>query len=304
MNLHRLDFTSLLLFTLIVRSGSISSGAKQAHISLASASKRMSVLEAAIGTETFERHSRGIKLTPAGQALYRHAQRILGDVDLLLADLSDYVEGVMGVVRLWANTSAITQFLPGDIASFIAAHPTIRIELEEQNSGEVVRAVLDGEADFGILADRIPTYGLETLPYRQDKLVLVVPAGHPLGRKRAVSFDQAADYEFVSLPRATSLAQRLDLATSAAGKRLKLRIQVRSFDAMCQMVAAGLGVAVLPDAAVSPHLRSMGLRKLELNEEWATRELLFCARDFRALPKPARLLIQFLQTASSNSYRN
>jgi DNA-binding transcriptional LysR family regulator len=298
MNLHRLDLVSLSLFALVVRTGSISKGAELAHLAVGAASKRIADLEAAIGTELFERHSRGITLTAAGEALKQHAQRILNDVDLMTADMSDYAAGVVGVVRMWANTSAVTQFLPADIAAFIAVNPEIRIELEEQDSEQVALAVVDGNADFGIMADQMPTFGLQTMLYRQDHLVLVVPGNHPLARQQSVSFDDALEFDFVSLSRNTSLAKRLQAATSEAGGRLKLRIQVRSFDAMCLMVAAGLGIAVLPDEAVSPHLRSMHLHRIGLDEDWAHRNLLICARDFKALPKPARLLVNHLTRAT------
>jgi len=294
MNLHRLDLVSLSLFALVVRSGSISKGAELAHLAVGAASKRIADLEAGIGTALFDRHSRGITLTVAGEALMRHAQRILNDIDLMTADMSDYAAGVVGVVRLWANTSAVTQFLPKEIAEFSAIRPEIRIELEEQNSEQVALAVVDGVADFGIMADQMPAFGLQTVPYRRDRLVLVVPAGHPLTQRESVSFADALAFDFVSLSRDTSLAKRLHAATAFSGGQLKLRIQVRSFDAMCQMVAAGLGIAVLPEAAVRPHLRSMGLRRIRLDEDWAERELLLCARDLNALPRPARLLVHHL----------
>ena len=294
MNLHRLDLVSLALFGLVARSGSISRGAELAHLAVGAASKRISDLEAAVGTPLLERHSRGVTLTPAGQALQRHAQRILGDVDQLAAELSDFAAGVVGVVRLWANTSAVIQFLPGDVAAFVAANPGIRIELEERDSADVVLAVADGRADLGLFAERTPPLGLQSRPYRQDRLVLVVPDGHPLAAREAIDFVEACDCEFVSLAAGTSLAQRLQLESAALGRRLKLRIQVRSFDAMCQMVAAGLGVAVLPEAAVQPHLRSMGLRRIALRDAWVQRQLLLGARDFAALPRPARLLMEHL----------
>ena len=294
MNLHRLDLVSLSLFALIVRSGSISKGAELAHLAVGAASKRIGDLEAAVGAPLFERHSRGITLTAAGEALKRHAQRILSDVDLMTADMSDYAAGVVGVVRLWANTSAVTQFLPSEIAAFNAANPEIRIELEEQDSEQVALAVVDGAADFGIMADQMPTFGLQTIPYRSDRLVLVVPSGHALTQRETVPFADALEFDFVSLSRGTSLARRLQAATAFTGGQLKLRIQVRSFDAMCLMVAAGLGIAVLPDAAVRPHLRSMDLHRISLAEDWAVRDLLICARDLGALPKPARLLINHL----------
>ena len=294
MNLHRLDLVSLSLFTLAVRTGSISKGAGLAHLAVGAASKRISDLEGAVGVPLLERHSRGVTLTAAGTALQRHAQRILGDVDQLAADLSDHARGVLGVVRLWANTSAITQFLPAELAAFAITQPGIRIELNEADSHEVVLAVAENRADLGIFAERTPALGLHTRAYRVDRLVLVVPAGHALARRSRLAFAEAMDYDFVSLTGRTSLAQRLALESGHLGKPLRIRIRVRSFDAMCQMVAAGLGIAVLPDAAVQPHLRSMGLARIELADAWVDRELLICMRDPAALPRPVRLLLDHL----------
>ncbi|GAB3490847.1 LysR substrate-binding domain-containing protein [Curvibacter fontanus] len=294
MNLHRLDLVSLSLFTLVARTGSISKGAELANLAVGAASKRITDLEAALGATLLERHSRGVVPTLAGQELLRHAQRILHDVDQLAADMSDHAQGVLGVVRLWANTSAITQFLPGELAAFAKAHPGIRIELHEHDSPAVAMAVLDGRADLGVVADRTPTPGLRTWPYRQDRLVLVVPQRHPLARRREVDLADATAYDFVSLAQGTSLAQRLARETTQLGLGLRVRIHVRSFDAMCQMVAAGLGIAVLPDLAVQPHLRSMALRRIALRGSWAERCLLLCARDAAALARPARTLMDHL----------
>lgn len=294
MNLHRLDLVSLSLFCLVVRTGSISKGAALANLAVGAASKRISDLEATLGVAIFERHSRGVTLTVAGQALQRHSQRILGDVDHLSAELSDYASGIVGVVRLWTNTSAVTQFLPADIATFLNKNPGVRIELEEEDSSQVVQAILDGRADFGIFADRTPALGLQVMEYRQDRLGLVVPPDHPLARRRTVRFEEAIDYDIVSLSRGTSLAQRLQTESEALGRRLKLRIRVRSFDAMCQMVAAGMGIAVLPRNAIQPHLRSMNLRHISLSDEWARRWLLIGVRDANAIPRHVRMLIDHL----------
>jgi len=294
MNLHRLDLVSLALFSQVARSGSISRGAALAHLAVAAASKRITDLEAAVGSQLLERHSRGVSLTVAGQALQRHAQRILSDVDQLAAELSDYASGLQGVVRLWANTSAVTQFLPAELAAFGAANPGIRIELEEGNSGEIVAAVGDGRADLGIFADRTPAPGLHLQRYREDRLVLVVPRGHALARRRSLRFEEAVELDFVTLPQGTSLARRLHAETEALGRRLKARVQVRSFDAMCRMVAAGLGVAVLPREAIQPHLRSMDLRQIALADDWARRRLLIGLRDAGAVPRHVRALLEHL----------
>ena len=295
MNLNRLDLVSLSLFTFVVRTGSISKGAELAHLAVGAASKRISDLEAAVNAELLDRHSRGVTPTEAGAALNRHAKHILHDVDQLAAELSDHAKGVTGVVRLWANTSAITQFMPADLASFATCHPGIRIQMNEADSHEVVLAVLEGRADVGVFADRIEPMGLQTLPYRKDRLVLVVPPGHPLATRRRIAFVEAAAHDFVSLSQGTSLAQRLASASAQIGIPLRIRINVRSFDAMCQMVAAGLGIAVLPDAAVQPLVKALGLRKLELSDSWVNRQLLLGLRDLTALPRTVRSLLDHFE---------
>jgi DNA-binding transcriptional LysR family regulator len=294
MNLHSLDLDSLALFTLVARAGSISKGAAQAHLAVGAASKRLSDLEDTLGTTLLVRSSRGVTLTLAGQALLQHAHRLLSDVDLLMADLSDHASGSLGVVRLWANISAVTQFLPGDLSTFAAANPGIRIELEEANSSEIVLAVLEGRADLGIFADRTPTLGLQVLDYREDRLAVVVPRAHPLARKRSARLEDLVDYDFVSLPRVTSLAQRLKTESEALGRTLKARIQVRSFDAVCLMVAAGMGVTVLPGNAVKAIAKSLDLRIIKLDEPWAGRHLLIGLRDLSAAPRHVRMLLQHL----------
>jgi DNA-binding transcriptional LysR family regulator len=300
MNLHRLDLVSLSLFALVVRTGSISKGASLANLAVGAASKRISDLEATIGTPLLERHSRGVMLTVAGQALHQHAQKILSDVDLLAADLSDYASGMVGVVRLWANTSAVTQFLPHDLAAFTLANPGIRIELEEQNSREIVVAVLDGRADLGIFADRTPALALHQVDYREDRLSLVVSRGHALSGRRTTYFEDVLDYDFVSLSEGTSLSERLQAETEALGRTLKLRIRVRSFDAMCKMVAAGMGIAVLPSDAVQELVRSLNLRQITLKDQWAQRRLLIGLRDSKAVPRPVRLLLDHLERAPAS----
>jgi DNA-binding transcriptional LysR family regulator len=298
MNLHRLDLVSLALFVRVLRTGSISKGAERAHLALAAASRRIADLEEAVGSPLLERHSRGVRATAAGEALLAHAQRILGEVDRLAADLSDHARGVVGVVRLWANTSAVTQFLPGDLAAFSAQHPRVRIELHERDSSEVVMAVLDGRAEIGIFAERVDPLGLQTRVYRRDRLVLVVPKGHPLARRRRVSLDEVVGHDFVSLSQGTSLAQRLAAEAGALGAALRVRVHVRSFDAMCQMVAARLGIAVLPLDAVQPHIRSMGLVRVDLAGDWIHRELLIGIRNADRLSKSGRLMLAHLEEAA------
>jgi molybdate transport repressor ModE-like protein len=295
MNLARIDLTTLALFVAVARQGSISAGARQSHLAVGAASKRISDLEAALGTPLLFRNASGVALTDAGQACLAHAQRILRDVEQMAGALSDYAHGVRGQVRIAANTSSITQFLPEDLAAFMDKHPAVRIDLEEQNSADIVTALTENRADIGIFADRTPYADLVTMPYRMDELVVIAPTGHPLTERASVFFADTIDYDFVGLPAATSLASRLQEESARIQKAMRLRIQVRSFDAICRMVAATGGIGILPRVAAEPHARSMPLKLITLQDEWAKRLLLLGVRDIETLTAAARLLLTHLR---------
>ncbi|ARP93397.1 LysR family transcriptional regulator [Bordetella genomosp. 13] len=296
MNLARIDLTTLALFIAVARHGSISGGARHSHLAVGAASRRISDLENALGTPLLFRNASGVALTDAGQACLAHARRVLQEIEQMAGTLSDYAQGVRGQVRVAANTSSITQFLPEDLTTFMEAHPAVNVQLEEQNSSDVVAALVENRADVGIVADRTPMQGLQTMPYRLDELVLVTPPGHPLAGRRRLDFADTLDYDYVSLPPATSLAMRLAEASAQLDKPMRLRIQVRSFDAICRMVAATGGVGLLPRLAAEPHARSMRLRLIPLTDEWAHRGLLLAVRDVETLTVAARSLVMHLRS--------
>lgn len=297
MNPARIDLVSLALFVAVARLGSISAGARQSNLAVGAASKRISDLEAAMGAPLLFRNASGVAPTDAGAAFLVHAQRVLKEVEQLTGVMADYAQGVRGQVRVAANTSSITQFLPEDLSAFMAEHPAVRIELEEQSSQVIVDAVLENRADIGIFADRTPARGLTTLPYREDELVLIVPRGHALARRERLSFAESLDYDYVGLPASTSLATRLRDESERLGRAIRMRIEVRSFDAMCRMVVATQGVGVLPRLAAEPHARSMQIKLIALEDAWARRELLLGVRNPSTLSTPARRLLLHLQQA-------
>jgi DNA-binding transcriptional LysR family regulator len=300
-NFARLDLVTLGLFVAVVRSGSITRGAQQSHLAVAAASKRISDLEAHLGAKILYRHANGVKLTEAGHVCFQHVLGIIQDLERMSGAMSDYAAGVRGQVRIWANTSALTQFLPDDLSRFMDSHPGIRIDLEERNSGEIVAAVRENRADIGIFADRTPAEDIAVFEYRKDTLVVIVPKNHPLAVRRNVSLSDTLDYDFVSLSAGTSLAERLHAESGRLEKSLKLRIQVRSFDAVCRMVMAGMGIGVLPLLAAQPHVRSLGLKLIRLQDAWAQRSLLLGVRDTAALPAPVRLLASSLSSAAAEA---
>ncbi|WP_454753197.1 LysR family transcriptional regulator [Cupriavidus necator] len=293
------DLQSLRIFLLVAQTGGLTQAANKSHMTLSALSKRIADLERTVDCALFLRVRRGLELTPAGHELVHHARSVLDQVNRMAGDMSDFAIGVRGHVKVWANTSAVIQFLPGDIAAFLAAQPMIRISLEERLSQDVVAALVSGETDLGVFADNVPAYDIEKFAYRHDRLVVLVPRGHPLATRSEVSFEETLEHDYVGLNQGSSLLQRLTDAASALDKVVKLRIQVSSFDAICRMIEAGLGIGVLPDGAVRPELLGTGLQAIYLSDAWASRTLWLGVKTEAGLLPEAKKLLDHLRAAGA-----
>lgn len=299
--MKKIDFTTLRLFVTIADERSLTAAAEREHIALAAVSKRVRDLEARLEADLLYRRPRGVELTPAGDALLHHARAVLDGMERLQADLSEYSRGVRGHVRLYANTSAIIEFLPEDLSLFTDAHPEVKIDLQECLSSEVVHALREGLTDIGVFAEQPSMQGLQTWPYRRDRLVLVTPRGHPLSERARVRLRDALLYDFIGLQQDASLHQLIARAAREGDARLRMRIQVRSFEGICRMIDYGMGVGVLPDKAVTTHLHSLDLCIVPLTDAWAQRELLVGVRDYDALSILARQMVDHLTRASPDT---
>ena len=279
----------------MVEEGSITAGAARAAISLPSASARVKGMEEALGTGLLERHRRGVRPTPAGAALCHHAQLVLAQMERLNGDLREHARGgVRGHIRLISNTTALEEYLPDVLAGWLATNPGIDIALEERVSHEIAPAVAQARADIGVLTDLAGAEGLETYPFRIDRLVVVVPRGHPLAGRRDIAFVDVLDEEFVGLVAGSALAEHLAWQSARLGRSLKMRIRLRGLDSICRMVEYGVGVAVVPETAARRCRRTMALDMLRLTDRWAMRQLIVCVRGLDLLPAHARRLVQHL----------
>lgn len=295
-NPGRFDLVSLRVFVAVVEAGSLTAGAERFGISLAAASKRMVELERGTRVQLLERSKKGVATTTAGQTFFQHALKLVGDLEQLAMAMGDYGEGVAAHVRLWANTSAVNGFLPPRLAHFLAEHPAVKLDLQEALSEAIVRAVAKGQADLGVFDGRTAAPDLQTVVCASDELVVLTPPRHPLAARRQVRFAEALAYDFVGLERSSALMRQFAAAAEGEGLPLRMRVQVRSFDGMCRLVAAGAGLGVLPRAAAAPHVASMSLKVIALREPWAQRrELRLGCRDFAALSPAAQALAALLR---------
>ena len=291
----RLDFTDLRLFLSVAEAASITRGAARANMTLASASERIRHMEEGLGTALLERGRRGVSLTPAGRALLHHAQLMLQQVEQMRGELAKYAGGLKGHVRLLANTSALSEFLPEALKGFLVDNPGIDLDVEERPSYDIVRAVAEGFADVGIVADIADLGGLEAFPFATDRLVLVMPKQHPLASRRGLSFRDLLDHDFVGMAGSSALQQHLGQHALQSGRPLKLRVRLNSFDAICRMVENGVGLAVIPETAARRSRRSMAIRVSHLLDPWSRRQLSICVRRLEQLPAQARQLVQHLR---------
>lgn len=277
-NLARFDLVSIRLAVLCAQTRSLTTAARQCNLVLPAASRRIKELESALGGPLFARHSRGLDVTPAGRVFMRRGLAILQEIESLGAELQDLQQGVVRHVRLFAGSAAIHQFLPPLLAAYAQRHPEVQIDLEEQVSEQVVLALREGRADVGVFVQGPDTDGIEVSDFRQDELVLIVPKGHPLADETPVSFADTLDEPWISLNPGAALLQQQQSAAISAGRPLKLRMQVASLDAVAHMVAAGLGIGMLPKAAAMPIMRAKKLAWRPLTDTWAKRRLLLGIR--------------------------
>src|SRR5476649_1353319 len=293
----RFDLTDLSLFRYIVEAGSITHGAERANLALAAASTRVRNIEHALGAPLLVRGRHRITPTQAGRTLLQHARTILGQAERLREDLGAYAAGLTGQVRLLSNTNALTEFLPETLSSFLNAHPHVSVDLEERLSDEIVGLIAEGVGDIGIVAGTVDVGRLTTYPFRSDRFVLVIAQDHPLARRSKIGFAEVLDHDFVGLDRASALQRFLADKASRVGRPLKLRVQLRSFDAVCRLVECNVGVGIVPASTVRRAAASMAIKAVALTDPWAVRDLTICVRGMDELPPFARMLVEHLRAA-------
>ncbi|WPB58816.1 LysR family transcriptional regulator [Xylophilus sp. GOD-11R] len=285
------DLRDLRLYVAAAELGSLTRAAERLHLSLAAASARIRSLEDQAGVALLQREPRGVRLLPAGEALLHHARAMLRRSEQLRAELDEYGGGARGHLRVLANTTAVTDFLPEILPAFLRDNPGVNVDLQEKPNTVIPRGVLDESADIGIVAGQVDTLGLEQIHFSTDRLVLVTPARHRFARRKAVAFVETLEEDTVGMQQGSTLQAFLAGIADGLGRRQKLRLQLGSFDAMCRMIAGGVAIGVLPESAALRHREALGLALVPLSDAWCVRERYLLARDRGRLPVYSQALI-------------
>jgi DNA-binding transcriptional LysR family regulator len=293
--INRLDLLTLQLFVSIVEERSIAKAAARENITSSAVSKRISDLEEVLGIALLVRHHKGVEPTEAGRSLLRHARAVLSDVMQLESDLRDHSQGTRGHVRVFANESTTLGCLPGDLSTFLEAHPFVEFEFQVQTSPVTVQAVTENAADIGIFTGDLPTGGLQVFPYHTDRLVVVLPSGHALARLKSVKFSTLLDYNLIGAELDSSIETLMFRAAGELGRAFRPRIRVTGFDGACHMVEAQLGIALVIAPFAAKMAKATNIVTIDLDEPWANRLHKLCVRDLETIPRAAQTLLRHLQ---------
>jgi DNA-binding transcriptional LysR family regulator len=295
----RLDLVTLNLVLAIAETRSITRGAAREDLALAAASKRLSDLETRLGVALFERRARGVEPTEAGRALVRHVRSLNSSLHALQSEVAEFSRGLKGRLRIVANSSAIAEWLPADVAAFVRAHPGVRVSIDDLTSAEVQATVADGRADVGIFVPPQMESRLTCVPYRRGELAVLVPRSHALAGRRRVRFDALLEFEIVGLHLGAAAHEQMRERAQALGRTLDVRVQVRGFDAIAQLVEGGLGVALLPAVVAQRYERVFEVASVALDEPWARRDYLLAVQPQEVLPAVVQRFVDALKSSTS-----
>jgi DNA-binding transcriptional LysR family regulator len=274
------DLVDVALFINIAETNSLTHGSERSFLSVPAASTRIKNIEDRLGLKLLYRNRLGVDLTPAGETFLFHSRLLMQQIEQLRGELQEYSRGVKGHLRLLASTASITEFLPPIVKDYLARHPDVNVDLRERLSQDIVRAITEGSADIGLVADVTSTGNLQVFPYRNYRHVLATSATHPLASEVSVTLD----YDFIGPGEGSVMHAFLKQAADRCNKTLKTRIQVGNFEVLCRLIEGNIGVGVLPEPCARRYAESMRIQIVELEDEWAVRKLLICVRDLKLLP--------------------
>ena len=294
----KLDPITLRLFVAVMEENAIARAAAREHIAPSAASRRLAELEDQLQVELFTRSNRGSQPTAAAYALLNMARGVLNEMDGIASQMKNYAhgsgQGLRGHVRVMANISSITQFLPAQLQGFLSQHPHVDVRLQERVSTDIARAVAENEADIGLLNNGSYGSKISLRPYRRDRLAVVLPQGHVLAKHEQLELRQIVEHELIGMHADSALNHLITRSAADQGLQPRLRMKVTSYDALCLMVASGLGIGILPEGSARIYMGTLPLRCIRLHEPWAERQLMLCVRSQDALSPVAQLLAEHL----------
>ena len=277
----------------VAEAGSFRAAARQLDISQPALSRTLRLAEQALGARLFDRDTRRVTITPAGQELLHIARRVLGDFDSALSELGHFMQGYSGQVSVAALPSMNVALLPSAIAEFRQQHPHVEFRLQELAADALLAAVEEGRADFGLCAKPAPDQRLRYQPLQDDPMMLVCREDDPLAARANAPWSILAERPCLSVQSGSSIRQIVDGVFVRKRLAVRAAIEAPSVAACCALVKEGLGIAALPRLSLG--LADMrGLAAIALVQPAAYRSVGIVTRIGRTLAPASLAFIKVL----------
>ena len=292
----KLDSTTVQLVLAIAEEGSISRAADKLNLAVAAASRRVTDLEAQLGTRLFKRQPHGVKVTEAGERLLAHIRQIDNLIGRLAGDAQVLGQGREGRIIIGAPKAAIIQFLAADIARLRDAYPQIALKILEENSKIVQQLLRDKVIDVGIYEKTSGFLDLPKFDYRQDRLVLVYSRRHFSFDAASVGIDDILDLPIVSLGKGSAVLAAVQRAYRSRGRAFPNDFSASGFDTMLALVRHGLGVGLMPPEVLRSFHPEDELGSVALEGDWHQRSYVLSFIDGHAQEQVLRNVVAQLRS--------
>lgn len=287
--IRQVDLFTLRLFLSAVDEQQIGRAAVRENIAASTATKRIQDFEEIAGVPLLERTPKGVAPTAPGQVVVRYIRKLFADLDAMRDEVTGFSEGVRGEVFVASARSIFVPFLARELGDFARDYPQVDLVVRELDNTSIVQAVVQGDADIGVfaVAPRLELSGVDTTPYRSDRLVAVVPDSHPLAERESVSFADLIDENLIVV---TAMHAAFANAARKLGLEYKPKYSVRSTGVAMSLAQARLGVTVQPECEVSL-VPIDGVVAVSLTDSWAQRIVQIATPRERQLGPAARALL-------------
>ncbi len=288
------DMADLRLLIHVAEMNSLTGGAGKVFLSLPAASTRLRRLEGSLGLKLFNRTTQGLTLTQAGQVVLRHSRLVNLQLERMCGELHSYVRGLKGTLRIAASTPAAMCDVPAMLPAYLAAYPDVDVEMNERQDVDIVRAITDGAAEIGLVCGDVNASGLEVIPIRTDRLVLVTSPDHALAACEQIGFAETLAYEQIGLRESSALTQFLLKTATDIHSHIRFRASVGDFEAACRVIEANAAIGILPESVFRRHAQDMRICCAGIPEEWAVLKISLVVREANALPNFAEGFIDMM----------
>jgi LysR family hydrogen peroxide-inducible transcriptional activator len=288
-----MEFHQLRYFLAVARTRNFSRAAEQCHVAQPSLSQQIMKLEAELEERLFERTKRDVSLTPAGELLRAHAERVLEEVELARDGIREVRGLVRGRVVLGALPTVAPYFLPERLRTFTARHPGIEVVVHEDTTSMLAQAVLAKEIDLALLSLPVERAGLAAEELFDEKLLVALPAKHRLARRRQLTLDDLGAEAFILMKEGHCLAGQALQFCRLNGFSPRVSFRSAQIETVLAFVAAGWGVSIVPEMARNRATKDVRYRALA----GMTRSIGVIYRSGRPLNGAARALVAFMRKA-------